>query len=645
MVGYLVLSKNRAGAVSAWSGYESGYGEIRYTTPTWGGEKITVSVPAEMEGATFNSATLTYQTNAVSGSKYVRFDGESVDVTNARILARLIAGGNLNLYFSFRASGGAGGEGSHSAYCQWSNLAITVDYTPATGLTGTTTVGSGGTAVYSLERPSLAHGERMTLGLTVRPTVAITKVSTTIWPGELAAGMTYETERSVAASGGAALEYALEIPTDVYAAMTQRVYTAQIQITYTGKDGTTYTTGRVACASSDGQRQLTLLTERAAPLISGVTWGESGSAHLTTYGNLIAGLTVPTVTFAATLDTDADSGIGYESRVVTLDARTYTLSANSGTLGVVTTSGTVDYSIAVTDSYGQISSVSGTVTVLAYTPPTLKGVAISRYVAALDSTGQTVYELDDDGTSVWLDADVRCQVALGTGSNPWTLKVTPAGGETIVVESGSTQPAKTYSADRTAITGTYANNIDHAFVVVLADTFTTLTMRLTVPKAGGILSVERTGVAMGMRSGGTLAQPLTESAYPAHFYAGVWGADGRRLDDDTGWLELTLETGVTVHDATFAVVPKYRRIGNHVYVRGHVNTSVPSGGRLIAVLPEGFRVPAGTHYDIAECAGQRLGRIYADANGNIRVEWIYTLGGSAYTSALWIQIDIDFLID
>ena len=66
---------------------------------------------------------------------------------------------------------------------------------------------------------------------------------------------------------------------------------------------------------------------------------------------------------------------------------------------------------------------------------------------------------------------------------------------------------------------------------------------------------------------------------------------------------------------------------------------------LVTALPEGFRVPEGTHYDFAECGGQRIGRIYTDSNGNIRVEWICAIGGGAYTSALWIQIDIDFLID
>ena len=51
-IGYLTLSRNSAGANSSWSGYESGYGEVRYTTPTWGGQAVTVTVPAEMQGAT-----------------------------------------------------------------------------------------------------------------------------------------------------------------------------------------------------------------------------------------------------------------------------------------------------------------------------------------------------------------------------------------------------------------------------------------------------------------------------------------------------------------------------------------------------------------------------------------------------------------
>jgi hypothetical protein len=119
-----------------------------YTTPTWGGQAITVTIPAEMQGATFNSATLTYTVSSPSGTWYVRYNGESVSVGNANLLERLIAGGKLDLYFSYKATGGTGGEGSHSASCTWTNISIAVDYTPAAGITNTVTVANAGTAVY-----------------------------------------------------------------------------------------------------------------------------------------------------------------------------------------------------------------------------------------------------------------------------------------------------------------------------------------------------------------------------------------------------------------------------------------------------------------------------------------------------------------
>ncbi len=122
-------------------------------------------------------------------------------------------------------------------------------------------------------------------------------------------------------------------------------------------------------------------------------------------------------------------------------------------------------------------------------------------------------------------------------------------------------------------------------------------------------------------------------------------AGAAAVTSDSGWQLLTLESEINVHESTFAITPQYRKIGNHVFVKGHINCAVPSGGRLIAVLPEGFRPPSGTHYDIAECAGSRVARIYADSAGNLKCEWVYTIGGSAYTSALWIQIDIDYLVD
>ena len=642
-IGYLTLSRNSAGANSSWSGYESGYSEVRYTTPSWGGQAVTVTIPAEMEGATFNSATLSYSVSSPGGTRRVAYHNESTLVSNANLLERLISGGSLDLYFSYQATGGTGGEGSHSATCIWNNITITVDYTPATGLTGNATITNAGTVIYSLEKPSLAYGETMTFGLTVRPTRDITRIETVIYPGSLTPGITLATDKNVAANGGASLSYTLAITAEVYAAMTQRAHNAQIQITLTGANGTTYTTGRIACQDATSAQRFKLLKARTAPVISAVTWSESGSSHISAYGNLIAGKTVPVISFTVALDTDADSGIGYESRVLQVGGKTYTLNTNGGTLQPISESGTVDYTITVTDSYGQVGTLAGTVTVLAYTPPTLKNVAISRYVASLNAQGQTVYELDDDGTSVWLDAEITCQVALGTGSNTWTLTITPGGGSAVTVAANQSLASKTYTHDRSALTGSYAATSEYSFSVELSDSFTTLRMSVTVPKAGGIFNIELTGVAVGMRSTGTEQEPLFEVGYKAHFRQAVYDKNGNELTatpDDTGWDA----DGITLtYCAQYSRTVGVRRRNGMVFLRGAIkltnqlSSGSGSAGQVqIGTLDEAYRPEQ--EYDFAIVLEKTNGylRMIVNSSGVIK---LHNYSGYAIGNGVMIPIN------
>ncbi len=116
-----------------------------------------------------------------------------------------------------------------------------------------------------------------------------------------------------------------------------------------------------------------------------------------------------------------------------LGDRTYTLSANSGTLNVIATSGNVAYTISVTDSYGQAGTLSRTVTVLAYTPPTLRDVAIRntlKYVSDKDRKAfandlKTIYnapseqegrEALDEVTEKWREKYPR---AMKRGYDNW----------------------------------------------------------------------------------------------------------------------------------------------------------------------------------------------------------------------------------
>ena len=290
---------------------------------------------------------------------------------------------------------------------------------------------------------------------------------------------------------------------------------------------------------------------------------------------------MPTISFSVALDTDADVGIGYESRTLTVDGKTYTLSADGGTLQPINASGSVDYTITVVDSYGQMGTLSGTVTVLAYTSPTLSGVAINRYVASLNTQGQTIYELDDDGDKLWFDAAITVQTSLGSGTNKWSLRITPSGGTAINVLTDSSLATKAYTHDRSVFAATYANTSTFDFTVELSDAFTTITYRVSVPKAGGIFNIETTGVAVGMRSTGTEANPLFEVAYESRFRAAVYDQNGNEISgtpDDTGWVS----NGITLNNCSNYGSTRsvgMRRRSGIIFLRGAItlNSALSSG--------------------------------------------------------------------
>ena len=55
---------------------------------------------------------------------------------------------------------------------------------------------------------------------------------------------------------------------------------------------------------------------------------------------------------------------------------------------------------------------------------------------------------------------------------------------------------------------------------------------------------------------------------------------------DTGWQNLELQDGVIAHNKGGSSVPQYKKIGNHVYIRGAIETSWDGENlRTIAVLP------------------------------------------------------------
>ena len=520
----LQTSKTEAFARSTWTGTYNIGGSFTYSNPTTGSDSITVTVPATLAGVTFTSAAVSYTSLLTkAGSRTVKFGDTNENVTNASMLQRLQNGDtSIQVVFRYHANGGTGGSGTFTGEASWSNFSVTVTYTAINGITGTATITSGGTVTYSVDTPSLASGETAVLSIYAQPSVAITGVTAVIRPGTLTAGqMTFSAARTISAGSSGSFSFTLELTSAVLAAMTNRVYAAQLQVSFTTSSGTTYSSSWENVTNADDGKAFRFVKTRTAPAISGINWSESGTTHITQFGNLVQGKTVPILGFTVTLDTAADPGISVGSRQITIDGKTYSPGENNCTMAVITASGSVVFTITVADSYGQSTTYSGTVTVLAYTPPSLTGLDINRYASYLDSGGQTIYELDDDGSHLWFDGSVSVQTSLGSGTNSWTLKITPSGGTAITAVSSSGTASVTYTHERSFLTASYDNTTSYDFTVTLSDQLTTKTYEVNVPKAGGYFNIEKSGVAVGMRSTGTENSKFFECAYPAKFYADV----------------------------------------------------------------------------------------------------------------------------
>lgn len=87
--------------------------------------------------------------------------------------------------------------------------------------------------------------------------------------------------------------------------------------------------------------------------------------------------------------------------------------------------------------------------------------------------------------------------------------------------------------------------------------------------------------------------------YVRVYYSNGWG-DWLKLNDDTGWQTLTLNSGWS--NPYGNDVAKYRKIDNVVYLRGLIN-GTSAAGNVIATLPEGYR-PNGRYQRIICCKDQ-----------------------------------------
>lgn len=116
--------------------------------------------------------------------------------------------------------------------------------------------------------------------------------------------------------------------------------------------------------------------------------------------------------------------------------------------------------------------------------------------------------------------------------------------------------------------------------------------------------------------------------------------------DDTGWKNLTLKDGVAVSTVTLLnQTPQYRKVGNHVFIRGHVSATWDGANNIpIATVPY---KPLKHTYKLVPLNGTNIARIFVHSDGVMAIEWIKKIadGTNETTAKTWIQIDIDFWVD
>ena len=404
------------------------------------------------------------------------------------------------------------------------------------------------------------------------------------------------------------------------------------------------------------------------------------------FGGYAAGQSLPTLT--ATFATDShDEKLTTTHRLTITDGGGATVYDGTVAAPALATeaafdlqpfaaAGTYAWTWLVTDSAGKTASDTGTFTVLAYSPPAITAFTLTRY--RHDSvSGQDV--ADAAGDRLWVDLDGA--VAAVASKNAWTLKLdygeVDGGTSTLITfDSGSDGQTLDYDSDDTLyVRGmTFSASAAWAVTVTLTDVFgsgNAAQASFIVPKAGAYFDIEKTGVAVGMRSTGEAGDKKFEVAedYTSHFYGGIGtlAVDWKLVTDIA-----TLGTGVETPGRTWSTSKlRIGKIGSHVFMRGDIyvpaNNYSSTGktrdniGVTIAELPMSY-MPSNidsitdggasnryfAEFWLLPISGANIARVCLNfATGRLFVEWVRKMSdGSIQTAASnWMQVEIDWWID
>lgn len=266
-----------------------------------------------------------------------------------------------------------------------------------------------------------------------------------------------------------------------------------------------------------------------------------GKTPLEFFGNYIQGESMPHFTMNYSTDSN-DIKLTTSHRLVIINTNDGNVihditddavalsSIMSFSIPPIASSGIYTYEWTVTDSAGLSASESGTFTVLAYSPPEITTFLLDRYKYIIDE-GNVIA---DDGENLLLTFNGFVSSVIGPddNKNAWSLdlKYNELDSETINYQNITSDIDGRdieYNLNDEAFTTNISASSTFNFIVTLSDMLNTVRASYVVLKAGGYLNIEKTGVAVGMRSTSSALDKKFEVAedYASHFYGGIEGVN------------------------------------------------------------------------------------------------------------------------
>ena len=120
--------------------------------------------------------------------------------------------------------------------------------------------------------------------------------------------------------------------------------------------------------------------------------------------------------------------------------------------------------------------------------------------------------------------------------------------------------------------------------------------------------------------------------------------------NDAGWIAVSsFLNSFSQASTAWESKCKYRKIGNHVYLKGCVKTPSSWTGSTpttVLQLPDGYR-PKTRVYKLTSATAGRVVRFFADTDGKVMIDWTLNISDGSFAGGelSWIQLDIDFLTD